>query len=295
MKAGYATQARKLDKILDCLKEVELKFSKDPSTEKKKPYSYLMKECLEMWTLLPDRGCHYGATTTNMSECFNGVLKGARGLPISALVDYIWCKLVAYFNDRCTKILGDIAHGQEFSSYAMEIYETNYEKGQRHYVRPFHQQNGVFQVCTIYNPQSSEGGDHSHKVRLQDNTCTYGKWEIYKIPCSHVIAVCIREHINAMKYIDPCYSLQERLATYSHDFCVPKDKSLWREVVGPKLYLDPDMLRDKGRPVSTRIRNEMDWRESQPKQKCGVCHAEGHNRRRCPNVICASTSSDVPN
>ena len=62
---------------------------------------------------------------------------------------------------------------------------------------------------------------------------------------------------------------------------MPKDKSLWREVVGPKLYPDPEMLRDKGRLMSTRIRNEMNWRESQPKPKCGVCHEEGHNRRRC--------------
>ena len=75
-----------LKKILDCLKEVELKFSKDhnPNIAKKKPYSYLMKEDLEMWTL-----SHDGAITTNMSECFNGVLKGAQGLPISTLVDYI--------------------------------------------------------------------------------------------------------------------------------------------------------------------------------------------------------------
>ena len=110
-----------------------------------------------------------------------------------------------------------------------------------------------------------------------------------------MIAVCIREHVNAMRYIDPCYTLQKRLATYSHEFRVPKDKSLWREVVGPKLYPDPEMLRDKGRPMSTRIRNEMNWRESQPKPKCGVCHEEGHNRRRCPNVIHASISSNVPN
>ena len=89
LKARYATQACKLDKILDCLKEVELKFSMDPSTEKKKPYSYLSKEDLEAWTLSHDRGHRYGAMTTNMSECFNGVLKGARGLPISALVYYI--------------------------------------------------------------------------------------------------------------------------------------------------------------------------------------------------------------
>ena len=87
-----------------------------------------MNEGLETWTLSHDRGHRYGAMTTNMSECFNGVLKYARGLPISILVVYIWCKPVAYFNNRCTKILSDIAHDQEFSNYAMENYEANYEK-----------------------------------------------------------------------------------------------------------------------------------------------------------------------
>ena len=60
LKAGYTTQARKLDKILDCLKEAELKFSKNPNTEKKKPYSYLMNEHLKTWTLSHDHGRRYG-------------------------------------------------------------------------------------------------------------------------------------------------------------------------------------------------------------------------------------------
>ena len=115
LKVGYTHQdhKNKLEKILDCLKEAELKFSKDPNSNiaKKKPYSYLMKEGLEMWTQSHDGGHRYGAMTTNISECFNGVLKSACGLPIFALVDYIWCKLVAYFNDQHTKILGDIEHG----------------------------------------------------------------------------------------------------------------------------------------------------------------------------------------
>ena len=176
----------------------------------------------------------------------------------------------------------------------MEKYEANYKKGTRHYVRPFNQQDGVYQVCTTHNPHRSDKGDHSHEIRLLENTCACGKWEIYKIPCSYVIAVCIRE-VNVRRYIDPCYTLQQRLATYSHEFRVPKNKSLWREVAGPKLYLDPEMLQDKGQPMSIRIRNEMHWRESQPKPKSGVCYEESHNRRRCSNVIRASTSNHVPN
>ncbi|XP_050258972.1 uncharacterized protein LOC126703966 [Quercus robur] len=128
--ADTSIKIANLKKILDCLKEVELKFSKDPNLNiaKKKPYSYLMKECLEKWTLSHDGGRRYGTMTTNMFEYFNGVLKGARGLPISALVDYIWCKIDAYFNDRCTKILGDIEHGQKFRKHAMEKHEANYKK-----------------------------------------------------------------------------------------------------------------------------------------------------------------------
>ena len=68
---------------------------------------------------------------------------------------------------------------------------------------------------------------------------------------------------------------------------------------------DPQLLQAKGRLVKSRIRNEMDavWREPrsqredsdlreiQPRQRCGVCHDEGHNRRRCPNSRGALTSS----
>ena len=117
--------------------------------------------------------------------------------------------LLPISNNQQTKILSGLKHGQEFNGYAMGIHEVNYVKGKRYFVRPFDQQNGVYQVCTTYNPYSSKGEDHSHEVKLQDDTCTYGKWEMYKIPCSHVMAVCIRESINAMVYIEPCYSLRQ--------------------------------------------------------------------------------------
>ena len=63
--------------------------------------------------------------------------------------------------------------------------------------------------------------------------------------------------------------------------------------------------------MKSRIRNEMDgvrnkdqepgWRkedadliESQPKQTCGLCHASGHNRRKCLQSRGTYTSSPVP-
>ena len=63
--------------------------------------------------------------TTNISECFNGVLKGARGLPIATMIEFTWCKLVAYFHDRHKEITFDLSQGKVWSDYAMGIYTKN--------------------------------------------------------------------------------------------------------------------------------------------------------------------------
>jgi hypothetical protein len=78
---------------------------------------------VEKWTLAKDDRRCYWAMTTNLSECFNGVLKGARNLPITAMVKFIYFKLVHYFNDHRIKTQAQLTSGQEFSTHAMEIFE----------------------------------------------------------------------------------------------------------------------------------------------------------------------------
>ena len=89
------------------------------------PYTYLMSEDVDKWTQSQDGGRRYGAVTTNISECFNGVLKGAHGLPIAAMVEFTWSKLVAYFYDQHQKILSDLSQGKVWSDYATKIYNKN--------------------------------------------------------------------------------------------------------------------------------------------------------------------------
>ena len=58
-------------------------------------------------------------------------------------------------------------------------------------------------------------------------------------------------------------------------------------VAGPKIIPDQSKLRGKGRPKSTRIRNEMDEVEVQPsssRSRCSICKQFGHNRRSCPTT-----------
>ena len=171
--------------------------------------------------------------TTNISECFNGVLKGARGLPIAAMVEFTWCKLVAYFHDRHKQITSDRSQGKVWSDYAMGIYTKNAQKISGHTLRNFNHETGVYQVVTPYNNHRGGRGNHSHKVHVLDRTCGCGKWQNIKIPCSHAIKVLQGLHLDATSYIDPCYSLDNAIQTYAHHFEVPKSESLWRDVRRP--------------------------------------------------------------
>ena len=65
-------------------------------------------------------------------------------------------------------------------------------------------------------------------------------------------------HIDSTTYIHPCYGLNNAINTYEHAFVVLKSQSLWRDPMGPKWLPNPALLRAKGRPVKSRIRNEMD-------------------------------------
>ncbi|KAI5682803.1 hypothetical protein M9H77_04031 [Catharanthus roseus] len=63
-------------------------------------YIYLMKLDPEKWTLLHDGGHRHGIMTTNISKALNSVLKKARVLPLKALVELIFNKLVKYFHQQ---------------------------------------------------------------------------------------------------------------------------------------------------------------------------------------------------
>uniref|UniRef100_A0A2N9EMB2 SWIM-type domain-containing protein n=1 Tax=Fagus sylvatica TaxID=28930 RepID=A0A2N9EMB2_FAGSY len=117
-------------------------------------------------------------------------------------------------------------------------------------------ENGIFAVQTPVNAFSANRGNHIQVVNLFEKNCTCGKWQLYKIPCSHSIIAC-----NSMS------------------------------VDGPRLIPDLAQKRGRGRPKATRIRNEMDWTERQSgRPSCRICREEGHNRRRCPNANPTSTS-----
>ena len=153
-----------------------------------------------------------------------------------------------------------------------------------HIVRTYDIQRTIFEVEEAFDPMTQRGG-HKWTVNLNERYCQCGQFTTYHYPCSHIIAACGTVSINFYQYIDVVYTNDYILRAYSaqwwplgnDDAIVPSDDP-WT------LVPDPSFIRDKkGRPRSTRLRNEMDWREpSQSRYKCGRCGTVGHNQRNCP-------------
>ena len=191
--------------------------------------------------------------------------------------------------------------GQEWCKYAYDKFETNQEKTKLHIVRRMSMQEHLYIVETQSNLLATSGGDHTHRVDLMEMTCTCGKWEAYKISCSHLIAVCAKYKHDATKYMDPLYRVFERYHSYEPIFQPLKDRLEWPDMEERRTAMpNPRLIREKGQPKSTKIHNEMDEQdrklptslriENGPKSRCRLCHQGGHNCRICPTWNVESTS-----
>ena len=94
-RAASANQVRKFQATLVLIRNV-----------KQAAHRYLEAKNKEKWTLAHDGGHRYGAMTTNLSECLNGVLKGAR-----SLVRFTFFKVNSYFNARRNLTLDQLEAG----------------------------------------------------------------------------------------------------------------------------------------------------------------------------------------
>ena len=92
-RAASATQEQKFNATFELIENVN-----------RDVHQYLKDVSKDKWTLTIDKGYRYGVMTTNIFECFNGVLKGARSLPIMAMVKYTWFKLIAYLDRKSTRL-----------------------------------------------------------------------------------------------------------------------------------------------------------------------------------------------
>ena len=122
--------------------------------------------------------------TTNMSEVFNGVLKGARNLPITVLVQLTFYQVNNYFTIRREHGASRLAPYIEAKMKAKVVKAGSIE------VVLYDHVAGRFHVKTRHFVESSNRKPRTYHITLQMGSCTCNKTLLLRFPCSHILVVC---------------------------------------------------------------------------------------------------------
>ena len=102
--------------------------------------------------------------TTNMSEVFNGVLKGTRNLPITVLVQLTFYRVNSYFTVRREHGANQLASGEEFTPYIDAKIKAKVIKTGSHEVVLYDHVEGCFHVKTRHYVGSSNRKPRTYHV-----------------------------------------------------------------------------------------------------------------------------------
>ena len=135
--------------------------------------------------------------TTNIVECINRVLKGARMLPITMLVQLTFYRCVSYFETHRVEIRARMATGDVYTTYAIDKFRRSEAKASRHTVTIFHRIHQTFKVIATLHGFRMDKGHNKQVVKLNEGTCSCNKWQSFGIPCSHVLDICAHMRIDS--------------------------------------------------------------------------------------------------
>ncbi|XP_015954825.1 uncharacterized protein LOC107479198 [Arachis duranensis] len=137
----------------------------------------------EQYALAFDGGYRWGHMTTNLVECINSVLKGARNLPVTALVKATFYRLNELFTRKRAEAEARINAGHVFSELVTSKLHVNQRAAVNIQVSCFDRQNEVFEVRECPN-----GVEYAVDLRRQ--RCDCGEFQVDRVPCQHVFACC---------------------------------------------------------------------------------------------------------
>ncbi|KAK4404197.1 hypothetical protein Sango_0788300 [Sesamum angolense] len=147
-----------------------------------KAFAYLDQINKEKWAASHDGGWRCGNLTTNMSECINGVVKGARRLPVSALVEITLERTVHYFHVRAIKGQKMLQNNQQWTDFACKMFISWQQKAVEHTVTKY---SHAQQSASVVTRRQNRNGMNTHVVKIANRECSCGKWNQFGIPCSH--------------------------------------------------------------------------------------------------------------
>ncbi|KAL0305859.1 UNVERIFIED_CONTAM: hypothetical protein Sradi_6003200 [Sesamum radiatum] len=124
------------------------------------------------------------------------------------------------------------------------------------------------QSASVVTRRQGRHGMNTHVVKIANRECSCGKWNQFGIPCSHAQKVCGAYNISAASMVKDYYDVMAYNNTYSKHFEPVQSEDYWDD---PNFQLvhDPTIrtVTRPGRNQTTRIHNEMDWRQTRARQE----------------------------
>nr|XP_025643432.1 uncharacterized protein LOC112737657 [Arachis hypogaea] len=136
-------------------------------------------------SLAYDGGHRWGHMMTNLVECINGALKGARNLPVTTLVKVNFYRLNDLFTRKRDDTETRIRVRHLFSETVTENIQENFIMARNIMVSCYDKQNEVFEVWKM--PSGVE-----YAVDLRRRHCDCGYFQVHRFSCRHVFACCAK-------------------------------------------------------------------------------------------------------
>ncbi|CAI9108647.1 OLC1v1008305C1 [Oldenlandia corymbosa var. corymbosa] len=286
--------AFKVKSIRDDVKEaykVDVKYKKAWHARRKAieacyGLAYMMAIPRGRWSLAYDQDyARWGMLTTNISESYNNVLKGVRFLSSRAVVESTLAKTIKFFCDqyadalKCNTPIGD-KYWKKFCKYE--------NTAATHKVELYDCQNQVYEVITGWRHIGKGGNEHKEEYR--DWCCSCKKWQTYRLPCSHALAVCRWIGDHSENIIHEYYKTSTWREKFCHSRFVPVPRR--EEWVSPGWNFVPDyvnlvLYNAVGRQQQWRFLMSMDYMGRGGCRRCRRCGSRDHLTSLCSfNLTC---------
>ena len=138
--------------------------------------------------------------TTNISEVFNSVLKGARSLLVTALVQLTFFRLNINFVAMREVGANRLTSIEQFTPYVDAQIQGRVVKVGSMEIVFYDHVKGLFHV--------KSRSCRTHRLNLHEKICTCGKTLIYGFPCSHIIAACQHRCVDFHLFVEGYYTTQ---------------------------------------------------------------------------------------
>ncbi|XP_010430547.1 PREDICTED: uncharacterized protein LOC104714786 [Camelina sativa] len=198
------------------------------------------------WALAHDSGRRYRVMTIETENVF-AICESFQslGLPVTATVLLLFDEMRLFFKTGLCDSSGRVNRGEMYTKPVMDKLEELMTDSITHVIMPL--EKGAFQVT---EPLQND----EWIVRLNECTCTCGKFQSNKFPCLHVLAVCEKLKINPLQYVDNCYTLDRLYKTYAATFSPVPEVSAWPEASGVPTLFPPVILPPPNNSVNDKTK-----------------------------------------